>query len=157
MQTRTMKVSAISPANVEEVWALIADVMTWSEWAKLEQMAALGQTRPCSSDPERLSPRVSEHPRRFRRGRYNNTQEVVRFQPPHAFSYEIRAGNLPVHDYHSDIELKRLPEGGTSIAWSSRFNARWPLAPIIERGLQTFISDSVHRLATAAHADGRIR
>ena len=67
-------------------------------------------------------------------------------------SYEVRAGNIPVRDYHADVVLQERPEGGTIIAWRSRFNAHWPLAPLIERGLRTFIADTAVRLAATAEA-----
>jgi hypothetical protein len=147
MQSKQIEVTAISPAALENVWALIADVTTWSAWGPFDESVL---ERTGAPEAQGLGSR-----RRFRRGRYNNTEEVVRFQPPHAFSYKIRAGNIPVHDYHADIELSRRPEGGTSITWRSRFEARWPWAPLIERGLRTFITDTAERLAHAANAQGQ--
>ena len=50
----------------------------------------------------------------------------------------------------SDVVLLEQPEGGTTITWRSRFDARWPLAPLFERGLRTFIADTAIRLSAAA-------
>jgi uncharacterized protein YndB with AHSA1/START domain len=144
MQTRTIEVTAPSPAAAEHVWALVADVATWSEWGAFDESVL---ERPGTPEAEGVGAI-----RRFRRGRYDNTEEVVRFEPPHALSYEVRAGNIPVRDYHADIELSERPGGGTSITWRSRFRARWPLAPLIERGLRSFITETAARLANAAAA-----
>jgi uncharacterized protein YndB with AHSA1/START domain len=145
MQSRNLEVTAESSAAPEAVWALLADVTTWSRWAAFDES---GLERPGSGDPQGVGAI-----RRFRRGRYHNREEVVRFEAPHALSYEVRAGNIPVHDYHADVVLQERLEGGTIITWRSSFDARWPLAPLIERGLRSFIADTAVRLAATAEAD----
>lgn len=147
MQARTLEVTARSTAPPARVWALLADVATWSQWAAFDESTL---ERPGKDDPEGVGA-----VRSFQRGRYHNREEVVRFDPPTAFSYEVRDGNIPVRDYHADVLLQERPEGGTTITWRSRFSARWPLAPMIERGLRSFIADTANRLAAAAASGTR--
>jgi uncharacterized protein YndB with AHSA1/START domain len=142
MQARSLEVTAESTAPPETVWALLADVTTWSQWAAFDESML---ERPGPGDPQGVGAL-----RRFQRGRYHNREEVVRFEAPHAFSYEVRDSNIPMRDYHADVVLVERPEGGTTITWRSRFNAHWPLAPLVERGLRTFIADTATRLAATA-------
>ena len=144
MQARNLEVTAESAAAPEAVWTLLADVGTWSQWAAFDESVL---ERPGADHSQGVGAI-----RRFRRGRYHNREEVVRFEAPHALSYEVRSGNIPVRDYHADVVLQERPEGGTIITWRSRFNAHWPLAPLIERGLRTFIADTAVRLAATAEA-----
>ena len=142
MKTRIIEVSARSAAPAEAVWELLADVSTWSHWGAFDESVL---ERPGREHPQGVGAL-----RRFRAGRVHNQEEVVRFEPPYAFAYEVRAGDIPVRDYHADVELTPAPEGGTVLTWRSSFRARWPLAPLIHRRLQAFIADTAGRLAIAA-------
>jgi hypothetical protein len=94
--------------------------------------------------------------RRFRTGSIKNVEGIVRFEPARSFSYEVRESNIPVRDYRADVTLAPTRDGGTTISWRSSFTARWPLAPIIERRLRTFIADTAQRLVTAAQNGGKV-
>lgn len=142
MQTRTLEVTAISAAPPEMVWALLAEVETWREWAAFDESVLERSGEPDAQGVGAL--------RRFRSGRVKNLEEVVRFEPPYAFSYEVRRSPIPMRGYHADVRLAETPEGGTTISWRSRFEAHWPLAPVIERRLRSFIADTAERLATSA-------
>ena len=49
MQARNLEVTAESTASPEAVWALLAEVGTWSEWAAFDESVL---ERPGSGDPE---------------------------------------------------------------------------------------------------------
>lgn len=143
MGIRTIHVEETSRAPIEKVWALIADVSTWSEWGAFDEAEL---ERPGTGVPEGVGAL-----RRFKTGRVRNQEEVVRFEPPRGFSYETRETDVPVRDYHADVDLAEAPGGGTTIAWHSTFRARLPgTGWLVQRRLGAFIEDSVRRLAAAA-------
>ena len=143
MGVRTIHVQETSAAPVEAVWALVADVSTWSQWGGFDESEL---ERPGSPVPEGVGAL-----RRFRTGRVRNQEEVVRFDPPRGFSYEVRESDVPVCDYHADVDLTEAPGGGTTITWRSTFRARWPgTGPLVQWRLGAFIKDSARRLAAAA-------
>jgi hypothetical protein len=129
---------AVSTGPPERVWALLADVRTWAEWADFDEATAesgagLGEIRA------------------FRRGRTRTRERVTVFEPPHRFGYEFLSG-LPIRDYHGDVTLT-ASDGGTKIRWHSTFNARVPGTGWLVRGrLQRFVADTAERLARAAES-----
>jgi uncharacterized protein YndB with AHSA1/START domain len=146
LKVRTIDVKADSEAPPQAIWDLVADVETWSSWGAFDESFL---ERPAQS----TDPRGVGAIRRFRTGRIRNQEEVVRFDPPRAFSYEVRKSDVPVRDYHADVELSERPGGGTTISWRSTFRPRWPgLGGLVERRLGAFIADSAERLARAAEA-----
>jgi hypothetical protein len=147
MQTKTIDVTASSGAPAEAVWALLADVKTWSTWAGFD-LAEL--ERPGAPEPQGVGAL-----RRFRSGRVRNLEEVVRFEAPRVFSYEVRRSPIPMRGYHADVVLSDAPDGGTLISWRSRFQAPRPLAALIEKRLRAFIADTAERLAAAAERPAR--
>jgi tRNA-Thr(GGU) m(6)t(6)A37 methyltransferase TsaA len=149
MQTRAVEVTAQSTASPEQIWALLAAVETWSTWGAFDESAL---ERPGDIDPQGVGAI-----RRFRTGRISNIEEVVRFEPARILSYQVRESDIPMRDYHADVMLAATAEGGTVITWRSSFRARWPAAPLIERRLRGFTTDTAQRLAIAAKNGGRVR
>ncbi len=145
MKLRIIEAKATSMARVEAVWALIAEVETWSQWGAFDESAL--------ERPGHPNPRGVGALRRFRTGRIRNREEVVVFDPPHLFAYVVRESDVPVRDYRAEVELKATPEGGTTISWRSTFRARWPgTGTLVQRRLSSFITDTAERLASAAQA-----
>lgn len=127
---------ARSSAPPERIWALLADVTTWPQWAdfdeaKVESGAGVGEVRA------------------FRRGRTRTRERVTDFDPPRRLGYDFLSG-LPIRDYHADVTL--TPDGdGTHIRWHSTFRARVPgTGRLIRHTLQRFVADTAERLARAA-------
>jgi uncharacterized protein YndB with AHSA1/START domain len=140
LQTIDVRVTTAAPA--ERVFALLADVSTWTTWGSFDEAV---RERPGASDGQGVGER-----RQFRAGRTRSVEEVVAFEPSRRFSYELRSG-LPLDGYHADVDLAPAPDGGTEIHWRSTFRARYPLTGwIYRRALQRFIADLAERLARAA-------
>jgi uncharacterized protein YndB with AHSA1/START domain len=125
-----------SSAPPERVWALLADVSTWPQWADFEEAtvesgSGLGELRA------------------FRRGRTRTRERVTVFEPSQRLGYDLVSG-IPIRDYHADVTL--TPEnGGTHIRWHSTFSAKVPgTGWLIRRSLQRFVADTAERLARAA-------
>jgi hypothetical protein len=145
MALHTIDVTGSSPAPIEAVWALLADVATWSEWGAFDTSRLKREGSPDAEGVGAL--------REFRRARVRNLERVVRFDPPNAFSYEVVGGNIPVRGYHADVTLSAIPDGGTQINWRSTFKAKWPgSGGLVERKLTEFVEETVRLLAQAAAA-----
>ncbi len=127
---------ARSSAPPERVWALLADVRTWPEWADFDEAAVesgagVGGVRS------------------FRHGRTRTRERVTAFEPPRRLGYDFLSG-LPIRDYHAEVTL--TPEdGGTHLRWHSTFRSKAPgTGWLIRRSLQRFVADTAERLARAA-------
>lgn len=85
-------------------------------------------------------------------GRTTSVEEVVAFEPPERYSYELLSG-LPIVGYRADVRLSpNLGDGGTDIAWRSTFHAKVPLTGWIYRfALDRFIGQVLDGLV--AHLD----
>jgi len=137
-----VEVEVESTAAPEAVWRLVADHRTWTSWAGFHQASLEREGDPAPDGVGAL--------RRFKRGLVTSREEVVRFDAPHHFAYELRSG-LPLRDYHADITLTELPGGGTRIRWASSFDGSFPLVgALIRPGLQRLIAKLARNLATAA-------
>ena len=143
MAIQHIDVRETSTAPIGAVWALLADVDRWPQWSGVERAERL---RPGSADQDGLGSR-----RVFLTGRVRNEEEVVRFDAPHHYSYEVVGGNLPLRDYHADVTLSETPEGGTVIEWRSQFKAKFPgTGGFVRRRLEGFIRDTARGLAEHA-------
>jgi hypothetical protein len=70
---QTIHATARSGAPPQTVWALLADVETWPQWAAFD---AAELEQPGSPDPHGL-----DAIRRFRRGRHTTRERVTAFEP----------------------------------------------------------------------------
>jgi len=139
MKQQTVEVVETASAPPEVLFALIADPATWPGWAGFESG---GLERPGPDTPFGVGAI-----RRMRRGRTTGREEVVRYDEPSHFSYELLSG-LPVKDYRGDVTLEPV-DGGTRVTWHSTFQPKVPLTGWIwRRGLQRFVGEIVAALVS---------
>jgi hypothetical protein len=138
---KTIHTTARSSALPQTVWALLADVETWVQWAAFD---AAELEQPGSPDPHGL-----DAIRRFRRGRHTTRERVTAFEPARRLGYVLLSG-IPIRDYRADVTLD--PEnGGTLITWRSSLCGKFPIpASLVQRRLRAFVADTAERLARAA-------
>jgi Polyketide cyclase / dehydrase and lipid transport len=143
MKRQTIDVRAVSAAPPSAVWALLADVTTWKQWAPFDESVL---ERPGSDDPNGVGAI-----RRFTRGRGRVSREaVVAFEPETHFAYTLVEG-LPIHDYRADVTLAANGAGGTDIRWRSTFEPDRPGTGWLMRVvLQRFVAQVADALAGAA-------
>lgn len=129
-------------APVEVVWGVIADARRWNEWGRFRtaRLEREGRTEPDGVGALRV----------FGNPPVLSREEVVVFDAPRHFAYELRSG-LPIEGYRSDVRLE--PEGaGTRIEWRSSFEAARPAftAGFWRWFLERFIADTARRAAREA-------
>jgi Polyketide cyclase / dehydrase and lipid transport len=128
-------------APPDAVWKLLADVTTWKDWGPWDRAEL---ERAGTGDPAGVGAL-----RRFRYLRRITREEVVAFEPPRRFAYELRSG-LPLRNYHGEVTL--VPAGtGSRLEWHSRFDATLP-GRLWRPGLARFIRTTANRLVRAAEA-----
>lgn len=143
MRRHHVATSTVAAAPIETVWALLADVTTWSQWGRWDETTRERDGVPAPDGVGAL--------RRFRRGRRIHTEEVVAFEVPHRLAYEVRQG-LPVRDYHAEVTLEEVG-GGTRISWTSDFDGTNPVAGLaVQQVLKRFFPATARALARAAEA-----
>jgi hypothetical protein len=136
-------VEAQSQASPEAVWALLADVRTWHEWASFKTSEL---ERTATGDPNGVGAI-----RHFGRGGGKATREVVvDFEPSRHLAYELLSG-VRARDYRADVWLSPAVGGGTTITWKATFlpevvGTGW----IIKLVLGAFIRRVANDLAKAA-------
>jgi hypothetical protein len=135
--------STRSSATPEQIWPLVADTTTWSDWGA---WSSAEQVR--EGDP----PPGGVHSIKKLKARPATTtvEEVTVFEPPRRLGYELRSG-LPLRGYQAEITLTPADGGGTDIRWRSEFEPKIPgTGGFYRTVLSRFMADAVTRLAAAA-------
>jgi uncharacterized protein YndB with AHSA1/START domain len=144
MKKQTLEARAESAAPPAAVWALLADVTTWSRWSSFDESHL--------ESPGRDDPNGVGAIRRFRMKRRTTREEVVAFEPEVHLGYTLVAG-LPVRDYRADVTLAPSANGGTEVRWRSSFHAAVPGTGWAAKvALQRFVQQVATALARAAEA-----
>lgn len=146
----TIRAEAWSAAPPPEVFALLADGTSWTDWGDWVGFA-LEQPGP---DGGQGVGAVRALTSRSAGRTIVSRERVTEVEPDRRVGYALLSG-LPLIDYHGLVEL--TPErGGTRIVWSSSFRkARTPGTGWLYRSvLQAFIRRTAGKLAAAA-ARGR--
>jgi uncharacterized protein YndB with AHSA1/START domain len=133
-------------APIDTVSGLTGDVSTWTHWMGISKVTI---DRPADCGPLGLGTRYHA-----RSGLVTDHYEVVAFDPPHRYEYELISGR-PFRNYHGVATL--TPTGqGTLIRWHVDFRPRlpgsgWALQLLIGR---TF-GRALKRLAELAEQQAR--
>src|SRR5437870_4974482 len=105
-----------SSATPDAVFAVLADVPRWKEWAgPLVRESYLDREGDSAPGGVGAIRRLGSKP-------FYGREEIVEYDPPRRLSYVILSGQ-PVRNYRADIDLTPV-DGGTRIRWSSRFEPR---------------------------------
>lgn len=140
---KEIEVEVVAAAEPEVVWALLADVSTWSRWGPFDEASI-------------ESGRGLDEIRRFRSGRRVTRERVIGFEPERRLAYELLSG-IPLRSYRAEVTLSDT-RCGTTVRWHSTFEPRWPgTGALIERGLTAFIEDTAEALAREAEAQSARR
>ena len=139
MGHHVIEAKATSKASREQVWRLIADITTWSDWGGWSSA-----TREREGDPP---PDGVGAVRKLKRFPTTTVEEVTAFEPNARLGYKLLKG-LPLRDYAAEITLGDAPAGGTEITWRAEFDTTW--VPGIKTGLERFFPTTVEQLARGA-------
>ena len=133
---KTIDVTAYADAPAADVYKLLVNGETWTEWAPFDGFEIVEP-----GDAERLG---EVHIFRFRRNA--SRERIVELIPGRRYSYEL-LGGPPLRDYRADVDLTE--EGGrTRIHWHSSFRPGRPGTGWIYRAyLSRFIGRCVEGLA----------
>jgi hypothetical protein len=143
MSRQRIEHTATTTADPATVYALLRDGAGWPAWAPIESFEL---ERPGADEPEGLGA-----VRVFRSGRVTGRDTIVELVPERRFSYD-HASNLPIRDYHADVDLEPTA-GGTAIRWVSEFDPKIPgTGRLMRRGLDGFVAKLAHGLADHATA-----
>ena len=142
MATRTVDVVRPCAASREVVWALLADVSTWTEWGLFDEARL---ETPGPDEPQGVGAR-----RLLRTDRARSLEEIFVFEPPHRLAWLVIKGSLPVRNLRSEVQLTEA-QGGTEIWWRSSYEPRiFGTAWMLDRNLKLFLADATRRLAVRA-------
>lgn len=143
MATRTVEVVMPCAAPIAEVWELLADVTTWSEWGLFEEAR---WEAPGPDEPHGVGAR-----RFVRADRMRSLEEIYVHEPPHRLAYYVIKGNLPVRNHRSEVQLSATPAGGTEIFWRTSYESRlFGAGWMLDRNFKVFLGDTARRLAVRA-------
>ena len=108
---------ATSKADPARVYALLKDGSTWPQWTifKSHEIERPGDEEPLGVGAIRV----------FRTSYSEAHEQIVELRPGRRLSYELRRG-LPLADYHADVDLEPLADGGTRILWRAQFRPKQP-------------------------------
>ena len=147
MALTTIEIQHRADAGPEAIWALLADVDTWSDWGEWDSTRL---QKPAPDGGGGVGAVRELHLKRTR-----SIERVTDFEPPHRMTYALIGGNLPVRDYRGEVLLEPAPGGGTTITWRSTFRAKLPgTAGIVANRLRPFLLDTARRVGEAAAGAG---
>lgn len=145
MPSQQVRAAATSSAPPAAVFALLADVRTWTRWGAWVR-AELESASPDGGGGVGAV-------RRLESRSFGQTvvarERIEELVPERRVVYALLSG-LPLTDYVGRVELE--PDaGGTRITWSSTFDAQvWGTGWLYRAILQRFVARTVEALARAA-------
>lgn len=139
----TIDIQTLCPASPTTVWALLADVSTWSSWGPWDSAEL---TSPGAGHPQGVGA-----VRTLRYRGFTSVEQVVEFRPDRRLAYVLQRG-LPLREYRAVVHLVPLGDD-TVVRWTSSFGG--PYAWFFAPGLRRFIRRVSDDLARACAADHR--
>lgn len=141
MSRQVVDESTRSSASPAQIWPLIADTTTWSDWGNWSSAELLREGTPAPGGVHSVK-KLKTFP-------VTTVEEVTVFEPERRLGYELRKG-LPLKGYRAEVTLTPV-DGGTEIRWHSEFEPKIPgTGRIYQRTMSSFMADAVKRLAAAA-------
>jgi hypothetical protein len=128
--------TATTAASRKQVWRLLADAGTWSQWGAWSSVEVEG-------DGEHRLGAI----RVLRQGPYRVRERVTDWQPDERMAYELLEG-MNVRDYRSAVTLEDAP-GGTLVRWRSTYDRAGLLTKLL---LRLAVREAPRRVARAAAA-----
>ena len=147
--TRSVRAAATVAAPPEAVFALLADISTWSVWGPWVS-TSLESTDPHGGGGVGAVRRLES---RTMGRTIVSREEVLEVVPGRRLVYGLLSG-LPLLDYRGVVEVE--PDGaGSRITWSSTFRPKTPGTGWFYRAvLQRFVTELVPALGAAAARAG---
>jgi len=145
--TGSFEVEALSLATREQVFAVLADVPRWHEWAG-PAVPASSYAREGADAPGGLGAI-----RKLGMGPLSSLEEIVAYDPPEHLAYVLLTGQR-WHRYQADVHLHALANGGTRIVWTGRFQVPRGLQGPLTAAFRRLVGGFAHRLAARAEATG---
>ena len=141
MSHQVVDESTRTSASPAQIWPLLADTTTWSDWGKWSSAELLREGTPAPGGVHSMK-RLKSFP-------VTTVEEVTVFEPERRLGYELRKG-MPLKGYRAEVTLTPT-DGGTEIRWHSEFEPKIPgTGALYQRTLSSFMADAVKRLAAAA-------
>ncbi|HEU5033849.1 MAG TPA: SRPBCC family protein [Mycobacteriales bacterium] len=137
------RVSAISSAPPEQVFAVLADGAGWSRWAG-PLVIRSWWVREGSPPPGGVGAI-----RALGLERFGSREEIVAYDPPRYLAYRVLSG-FPVRSYRADVHIEPH-EDGARIEWSGSFVPKVPgTGPALRLFLIASVGGFARRLARFA-------
>ncbi len=140
MNQLAVRAEAMTRAEPETVWSLIANANTYPQWGPWND----GGYRPAS-----VGPSQEGSLQWFRYGRRTiSVEEILEVDKPWRITYKVVDG-LPVKNYRAEVTLTPISSGGTSICWAASWD-RTLMGKLVHLKLLRVYPDIVAALVAAA-------
>jgi len=126
-------------ADVDTVWALVADANTYAQW---------GPWNDGGYDPPAKGPSLPGSIQWFRFGRRTTSVErILEVDAPSRIVYVVVRG-IPVKNYRAEVTLTPDGNGGTSIRWTATWD-KTLIGRLVQRKLQPIYRGVMDALVAA--------
>jgi uncharacterized protein YndB with AHSA1/START domain len=127
-------------ADMNTVWALVADANTYAQW---------GPWNDGGYDPPAQGPSRPGSVQWFRFGRHTTSVErILEVDPPRRIVYTVERG-IPVKNYRAEVTLTPDASSGTTIRWAATWESTL-LGRLVHRKLQAVYRQVMGDLIAAA-------
>jgi uncharacterized protein YndB with AHSA1/START domain len=135
-----IQAEAITRADPETVWSLVADANTYPTW---------GPWRDGGYQPPASGPSEEGSVQWFEFSRFTTTKEkVLEVEAPRRLVYTVLQG-VPVKNYRAEVTVTPEPERGTSVHWAASWEGTLA-GRLVRRRLQKVYRQVVEALVAAA-------